>query len=150
MHDLVIVKGSREGLRITLDDTAEWHAVLSALHTHLDQSGSFFAGARFLLDVGDRAVNEQQLAEVLDLMDQHGIRPEAVAATARDSRNAARSAGLTVRIAPPSAPAAPGLPAEGDATLVMRTVRSGQVIRHPGPRYPDWRCESGRRGHCRR
>lgn len=132
MRDFVSIKGGREGLRIYLDDVVEWESVLAALRTHLDQGGNFFAGARLVLDVGERALSEQQLAELLSLMQQYGLRPETLAATARASRNAARSAGLTARVALPSPSGSPGTPTESEATLVIRTVRSGQIIRHPG------------------
>jgi septum site-determining protein MinC len=134
MHDLVSVKGSKEGLRVQLDETTEWSSVLTALHEHLDQGGSFFAGARLLVDIGERILSEPQMAELLNVMEQHGLRPEALITNSRESRNAARSAGVHARVAPPSgspntqANAAP----DSEATLIVRTVRSGQVVRHQG------------------
>jgi septum site-determining protein MinC len=57
-----------------------------------------------------------------------------VITNSRESRNAARSAGLHARVAPPSG--APNVHAaashESEATLITRTVRSGQVVRHQG------------------
>lgn len=61
-------------------------------------------------------------------MRQHGVRPDSLASTARESRNAARSAGLAAR---PLA-RAPEPEERGAAGFVARTVRSGQVIRHHG------------------
>lgn len=133
MHDLVSIKGGKDGLRLQLDETAEWSEVLAALRSHLDQGGNFFVGAHLLVDIGDRPVGEDQLSDVLALMDEHGLRPEALAASARESRNAARAVGLVARVASPSAlPAAPTTSHDSEATLIVRTVRSGQVVRHQG------------------
>jgi septum site-determining protein MinC len=133
MRDLVSIKGGREGLRVQLDERADWQAVLRALRTHLEQGGTaFFAGARLQLDVGDRELDEPQLAEILELMAQHSIQPDALAATTRASRNAARAAGLRARVGIPEEAAAPPILPESEAMLISRTVRSGQVVRHQG------------------
>lgn len=132
MSDLVNIKGGKDGLRLQLDEDAAWSDVLDALRTQLEQGGSFFAGARLVIDVGDRSLQEHQLTEVLTLMEQHGLHPESLASTTRESRNAARSAGLLARPAPQRSPTPAPAPATGDAMLVSRTVRSGQVIRYHG------------------
>jgi septum site-determining protein MinC len=133
MRDLVSIKGGREGLRVQLDERADWQAVLRALRTHLEQGGTaFFAGARLQIDVGDRELDEPQLAEILELMAQHSIQPDALAATTRASRNAARAAGLRARVGIPEEAAAPPILPESEAMLISRTVRSGQVVRHQG------------------
>ncbi len=129
MGDLINIKGSREGLRMHLAESAEWPAILAELHEQLGEGGDFFAGARLVIDVGDRALSEAQLAETLEVMQTYGLQPDSLASTTRESRNAARALGVTAR---PSAQrktqAAPS--SEGEATLISRTVRSGQVIRH--------------------
>ncbi len=133
MRDLVSIKGGKEGLRVQLDEQADWQAVLRALRTHLEQGGNtFFAGARLQIDVGDRELDEPQLTEILGLMAQHGVQPEALAATTRTSRNAARAAGLRARVGIPEEAAAPPILPESEAMLISRTVRSGQVVRHQG------------------
>lgn len=132
MSELISIKGGRDGLRLHLDEAAEWPALVAALRTQLDQGGAFFAGAQLVVDVGERTLSAEQLSEVLALMQQHGVQPESLAASARESRNAARSAGLTarptVRRSPAPAPEATDQP----ALLICRTVRSGQVVRHHG------------------
>jgi septum site-determining protein MinC len=77
-------------------------------------------------------LSEQQLGDMLSLMEQYGIRPEALMAGSRESRNAARATGLLARVAPPAGNLpTPAAPEEG-ATLLVRTVRSGQIVRHQG------------------
>lgn len=132
MRDLITIRGGKDGLRVQLDDDAEWHAVMAALQAQLDQSGSFFAGARLVVDIGDRSLSEQQLADALMLMKQYGVQPEALATTARESRNAARAAGLQARVTVPGGAAPVPDTAEKEALLLVRTVRSGQVVRHQG------------------
>ncbi len=130
MADLINIKGGRDGLRLQLDEDAEWSALLTALQSQLDNGGSFFSGARLVVDVGERQLDEAQLNQVLSLMQEHGLLPEALAASQRGSRNAARSAGLTAR--PSTRHTAPESRSEPEAMLVRRTVRSGQIVRHQG------------------
>ncbi len=137
MSDLISIKGGRDGLQMRLDDTAEWTTLLTQLEHRLTQNQSFFSGARLTVDVGDRALSAEQLAAMLELMQQHGVQADALAARVRESRNAARAAGLTARPLPrypEPAGAAPRSEGAGDseALFLVRTVRSGQVVRHSG------------------
>jgi septum site-determining protein MinC len=132
MAELVAIKGSKEGLRVQLDEAAEWPQVLDSLRRQLAHSGSFFNGAQLTVDVGERPLNDAQLADMLTLLQQHGLRPQALAATTRESRNAARAVGITARPPAARAPAPAAQGSEDTALLVRRTVRSGQVVRHTG------------------
>src|SRR5436853_327763 len=90
--NLIEIKGSRDGLRLQLDEQADWPEVLDALRGQLGQGTNFFHGARIVVDIGERALADGQLAALLDVMRQHGLSPESLASTARESRNAARAA----------------------------------------------------------
>ncbi|HEX5688789.1 MAG TPA: septum site-determining protein MinC, partial [Roseiflexaceae bacterium] len=94
---MIAIKGSKDGLRLQLDESAAWAEVLEALRGQLGQSSNFFNGAQVMVDIGERSLDEGQLARLLDLMREHGLRPDALASTARESRNAARAAGITAR-----------------------------------------------------
>lgn len=131
MGELVTIKGSKDGIRLQLDDQAAWSDVVAALREQLLHGGSFFTGARLSMDLGERQLAADALGEVLSLMHEHTIAIEAVAASARESRNAIRQAGITARPLPERS-AAPPQPTHDDALLVSRTVRSGQVVRYPG------------------
>lgn len=128
MSNLVVIKGSKDGLRLQLDEEAAWPELLEALHGQLDQGSNFFHGARVLIDLGARALAEAQLAELLGLMHKHGLQPDSLSSTARESRNAARSAGIAAR----SLARLPESEERGEAAFAWRTVRSGQIIRHSG------------------
>jgi septum site-determining protein MinC len=117
MPNLIAIKGSKDGLRLQLDESAVWSEVLDALRDQI------------MLDIGERALSEEELAALLALMQQYGLRPETLASTARESRNAARAAGLTTR---PLGRKIVESEERGAALFVQRTVRSGQVVRHHG------------------
>jgi septum site-determining protein MinC len=102
--------------------------VLDALRSQVGQGANFFHGAQIVVDIGERALTESQLAALLELMREHGIRPESLASTARESRTAARAAGIAAR---PLVRTADN-EERGEAAFAWRTVRSGQVIRHHG------------------
>ncbi|MEI7645915.1 MAG: septum site-determining protein MinC [Chloroflexales bacterium] len=133
MSDLISIKGGREGLRLRLDDVVDWQVLTDALAQQLAQKSGFFVGARLMLEIGDRTLNDAQMADLLGLMQQHGVLVESLGATARESRDAARASGLAARPLPRYAePTAPASASEHDGMLVTRTVRSGQVLRHHG------------------
>lgn len=133
MSDLISIKGGRDGLRLRLDAAADWAVLLGKLAQQLAQNASFFSGAKLVLDLGERAISAEQLTEVLSLMQQHGVAAESIDAAARESRNAARAAGLAARPLPRyPEPAAPPAADPHEAALLVRTVRSGQVVRHHG------------------
>jgi septum site-determining protein MinC len=103
--------------------------VLDALRVQLGQGANFFNGAQIMVDVGERALDDGQLGSLLHVMQGHGLRPEALASTARASRDAARAAGVTAR--PMPRPAADA-DERSDTLFVWRTLRSGQLVRHQG------------------
>ena len=129
MPHLVSIKGSKEGLRLQLDEAAAWDDLLDGLRQQLGQGSSFFSGAQIIVDVGERALSEEQVGALLTLMQEHGLRPESLASMTRESRTAARTAGLTAR---PLTRSVAESEDRGEAIFTWRTVRSGQVVRHHG------------------
>jgi septum site-determining protein MinC len=128
MAKLIAIKGSKDGLRLQLDEQAAWDELLDALRAQISQGPSFFNGAQLVVDIGERALAEEQLAALLELMHQHGVRPESLASTARESRSSARAVGIAAR--PLARP--PENEERSEAAYAWRTVRSGQVVRHHG------------------
>lgn len=130
--NLISIKGGKDGLRLSMDEASAWQTILDALRTQISQRGSFFAGARLTVDVGERVLSEEEFTALLSLMDEFGLKPETLATSARESRNIAQAAGMHTRTTPRQAvPAAP-VQSSDDALLLTRTVRSGQVVRHHG------------------
>jgi septum site-determining protein MinC len=128
----VSIKGGKEGLRLVLDETAPWSGVLDDLRLQLERGVEFFHGAQLIVDTGERMLGEAELGELLQLMGEHGLQPNTLATSSREARTAGRAAGITTR--PPQRPS--GTPATSQpidsATLVQRTLRSGQIFRFPG------------------
>ena len=143
MESTVSIKGTREGLTITLG-TGDLAPLLEDLTHHLTTQGAFFRGGMVALHVGDRPITREELSRFRDLLAQHEMVLRTVVATNRATQQAARDLGLRlVEQEPsqepkePSAPrqASPAVtrPADGTkGTLIRRLVRSGQVIRHTG------------------
>lgn len=129
MSSLINIKGSREGLRLQLDETVALGEILEALKSQLEGGSQFFNGARVVVDVGERTLIGDDLTTVLELMRHHGLQADALVSSSRESRTAARSAGLAAR---PVARAFSEAEERSEASFIQRTVRSGQVIRHQG------------------
>ena len=131
MGSPVSIKGGKEGLRLVLDETAPWDDVLDELHDRFSRGTEFFHGAQITIDTGERALSEEDLADLVALMGEHGLQPSTLATSTREGRNAARASGITTRPTTRSAPP----PAQNDADaglFIQRTLRSGQVLRHHG------------------
>ncbi len=128
MTHLIAIKGSKDGLRLQLDEAAVWRDVVAALRGQFEQGAQFFNGAKVLVDVGERALGQDDLTELIELMQLHNIAAESIASTSRESRNAARAAGVVAR--PLARPAAAD--DRSDDLFLRRTLRSGQILRHSG------------------
>ncbi len=127
----VAIKGGKDGLRLVLDETAPWHDVLQELHERLSDGVEFFQGAHITVDTGERALGDEDLTELLQLMGGHGLQPSALATSTREGRSAGRAAGITTR--PTARAVQPPPQHEPDSgMLIQRTLRSGQVLRHHG------------------
>ncbi|NTU64521.1 MAG: hypothetical protein HGB05_14260, partial [Chloroflexi bacterium] len=71
-EDGIIIKGSREGLLITLGPGA-WHNALGALEARLTATPEFFKGARVALLVGSRKLVEADMRAARDLLAHHDV-----------------------------------------------------------------------------
>ncbi len=132
------VKGERDGLVITLPVEGDTPSALAALQAHLEQAGAFFRGAVVTLDVGERVLDIEALRGVQALMEQWEVRFSSLRATDEGTRGAAIAIGLELPfvVSPESsadrAQRRVAVPEESaEALLVRRTLRSGQVVRHP-------------------
>jgi len=127
----VVIKGTSDGLIITIGAGA-WPGLLEELEQHLGQKASFFKGGRVALRVGPRQLTRPQLEAVGRLLDQHQVSLWAVESSALGTREAATQLGLESDVQ--AKPAAPTLDvsSEGDSIVIQRTLRSGQVLYHPG------------------
>ncbi len=160
-EDGIIVKGSRDGLLITLGVGA-WHNALSALEARLSATPEFFKGARVALLVGARKLVEADVRAARDLLARYDVLLWGIIGDEEETQHMAAVMGLDAKLSqrerpatmadpvPPGAmpvvelptavPAAPAEPAEPiglvddpeTGLVAHRTLRSGQQLRHPG------------------
>jgi septum site-determining protein MinC len=129
----ITIKGTSSGLTITLG-VGEWAGLVAELERQLNEKAAFFKGGRVALRVGSRQLTRAELETVGETLSRHHMSLWAVAGDATDTQEAAAQLGLEVELSPsPPAPAAPPPPQEESlVTQLRRTLRSGQVLEHPG------------------
>lgn len=131
----VLIRGTRTGLQIVLNDETDFQSAKKSLAERLAESGSFFQGAQVTLDLGARMLGPAELVEIEELMcDRFGIHLGRIVHTCNDAgprqrRPTVREARETVEEREPALE-----PDEGKrpTVLVKRTIRSGQVVKYDG------------------
>ena len=146
MTQAIDIKGIRDGLLIRVKDHPDV-AVVEALGEELAGKREFLAGSRLAVDVGRRALDDDQLAALHRLFAAHELTLWAVLAEDAATREAARRAGLATRLsgsatdlegnalagpANGSEPATAKEPPAANALLRRETVRSGRAVWHDG------------------
>lgn len=126
-----LVKGTRDGLLITLGDEERWEVLLAELEQHLAHTAAFFQGGRVTLQVGRRSMTEERLKKIAELLETHGIALIRVLSEEPATRRAAQKLGYAASGPRPRPGGA--MDAADNGLVVRRTLRSGQSIRHPGP-----------------
>lgn len=131
----VTIRGTSEGLIISLG-SGPLYEVLEEVESRLSSQVSFFRGGRVALRTGERALSEEQLCAIGNLLEGLGVTLWAVQAEHPATEAAARDLGLEIRTDPSIPPAAqsPELapPREAPDLVVRQTLRSGQAIHHIG------------------
>jgi septum site-determining protein MinC len=131
----VTIRGTSEGLIISLG-SGPLHQVLEEMVSRLSSQATFFRGGRVALRTGERALSEEQLCAIGNLLEGLGVTLWAVQAEHPSTEAAARELGLEIRTHPAIPPTvqSPQLtrPEEVADLVVRRTLRSGQVIHHLG------------------
>lgn len=140
MSNAISIKGTREGLTITLGQ-GDLAPLLDELGQHLETQGAFFRQGRVALRVDARRMKEEEISRVSDLLATHEMVLRTVVTTNTITQRAANTLGLRVAEAslsrervPPRRPVTPAArPLEHRrGVLIRHLVRSGQVIRHTG------------------
>ncbi len=131
----VTIRGTSEGLIISLG-SGPLNEVLEEMESRLSSQASFFRGGRVALRTGERALSEEQLQAIGNVLEGHGVTLWAVQAEHPSTEAVARALGLEIRTEPTTLPAArpsePAPPEEALDLVVRRTLRSGQAINHIG------------------
>jgi len=135
--DVLTIKGSRQGLLVTLR-AGSWEDLLAELAQRLADQPAFFKGGRVSLNVGELALTEEDIRRVRDLLIRHDVTLHGVTGHDAQTEAAAQALGLVIdlgleRRPPPTLPSPPAGDSDGGAAMVVqRTLRSGQSIRHAG------------------
>lgn len=140
------IKGTKNGLLVTLGE-GKLADLLAELEERLRGTASFFKGAWVSLAVGQRELTIEEIRHIRTLLAQNEVVLGTVISEAPSTRAAARHLGLATSRGPwPESPPAwraqedladpleRGL-ARGEFSegiLARCTLRSGQIIRHPG------------------
>ena len=129
MSEYISIKGARGGLRVRISDTCDWSDAFAELQHQLQTGAALLQGMKLSLDLGERELSPQALDELQAMMRQYQPTPVDIVAESRTVRNDARALGIVAT--PPLPTPAPAEP-EPTSTVMTRTVRSGQVLRHHG------------------
>ena len=134
MTDRINIKGTSDGLIITLGAGA-WQGLIEELEQRLSEKASFFKGGRVGLALGSRQLTRLELEQAGELLNRHNVTLWAVESESPATQEVAGQLGLEIGLGLPvraiPVPSAAPL-AQGEAILVQRTLRSGQVLHHPG------------------
>lgn len=139
------IKGNRDGLLIRVTDHPDF-AVYEGLRRELEKKRDFLQGSRIALEIGRRAMDNEQLAGLQELFEAHGLALWAVIADDGETREMAREIGLATRLsgsatdlegnALVAAPNGKGSVAKetplANALFLRETLRSGRSVVHEG------------------
>ena len=132
-NERILIKGTSDGLIVTIGAGA-WPGLVDELDRHLGQRAAFFKGGRVGLRVGPRQLTRLQLESVGHVLNRHKVSLWAVESDSPGTRQAAEQLGLETDLTPRKEPITPvePPPVGENSIVVQRTLRSGQVIHHPG------------------
>ena len=149
LTDAVVVKGSRRGLSVIIDEDVRFEKVLEAIQRQLWPARRFFSGAPARLQTGNRLATWQQWSQLLAALRACGITVQEEAAEGGEAGDGTASDGVwsgpravvgSARLAVDPSGAADGLrlprqfarQAGARTLLVRRTLRSGQRVAFDG------------------
>ena len=131
----IAIKGTRDGLLITVG-TAPLDEILEQLSEQLRPTASFFRGGQAILHLGDRDMSQDELSRIDEVIGHYDMAIRHVVASGAMTRRAARALGIramsSLELGGPLIMGSADAWEGSEGVLVRRTVRSGQVVRHPG------------------
>ena len=143
-NQFVHIKGVRDGLLITLEE-GHYDDVLQELTNEIAYKQAFLRGSQIILQVGQRPLARQTLAELRDLFESHEMTLWTVLAGDTHTRDSARDLGLAIRLAGSQTDLDGNLiqleseplssqPTQPVSTALMlrETLRSGRMVQHEG------------------
>jgi septum site-determining protein MinC len=139
LQGYIAIKGTRNGLLLTLEPETPFGELLNALAERLAEAPGFFRGASLSVDTTRRSlrVSERTQLEALLAHYQMSIAPLSPTTLPKTPSQALMTQDLAAPLSAASPAAATGdqalrdLRESSDTLFLRRTVRSGQAIHHP-------------------
>ena len=141
----IAIKGTRNGLLLTLEPETQFGELFNALSQRLAESPSFFRGAALTVDTTYRRLQKSERAQLEELLAHYHMSISAIE-TATEPRPAAKTIALPIPNTelPPIAPVERAVARTSDmmeqpvreahepadTLFLRRTIRSGQAIQH--------------------
>lgn len=122
-NELCAIKGSREGLVITINDVDRFSSVLNSLKRHLSSAQSFFTGSSAKIALNRGILTDVQLDAIEKLLSDYGMRLDREPPISKGVVNE----GFLVAEAEDARHSS-----DNNTLLVRRTIRSGQRLHYDG------------------
>lgn len=130
--DIVMLRGSRDGIAVIIDEHATLERAVHELRTKLGEAGDFFRGGAFRLYWGERTMTEDELETISSIVEEFGIELREPA-DQKIPEEAERNEGAVVRKRLHDDPLPIAEPRDDEQTLMIRrTLRSGQRVEYDG------------------
>lgn len=97
----VRIIGRGDGVVIQVESQqAEWTQIVEMLSAHLSHANGFFRGERVSLELGDRAVEQEQFQQLLQLLTEQEVSLKSLRTGDADVQKMAEGLGVTVQLNP--------------------------------------------------
>jgi len=133
----IAIKGTRNGLLLTLEPATPFHDLLNGLADRLAESPSFFRGASLTVDTSQRALRKSERMQLEDLLAIYQMSVAAIEPLEQQRRETTTAPLSPIAASRKTITVTQDMetgrrdPRESDDTLfIRRTIRSGQAIQH--------------------
>lgn len=150
MTDSIVIKGIKQGVLVQLSDDPDWPTLLADLASQIDQRGSFFRGAQWVVDINERSIGQSAIRELQEILATREVEMLALLTRSEETLNAARRLNLVTDLNEiPTSNHHKQVPVEVEeegyvlppmdseeygtgGVLIKRTLRSGRTVRSGG------------------
>lgn len=93
----ITIKGRGDGISVEIG-VGSWRMLMVQLRSRLQQSSGFFRGGSVALDVGSRALMDDELQIVSDVFAEHGMKLTIVRSSSEETGQSASNLGITAKL----------------------------------------------------
>ncbi len=138
-NDIINIKGMSNGLLISLSPSEEWQTITQELAARLDEKASFFAGAKVIVDTGERPVPKYELSSLKALLERRNMSLMVVQSASQTTLESALALDLRTQSTAPDKPISgeQDVPISSEESgtvgvMIRRTLRSGRTVTSRG------------------